>query len=125
VWETRRTTGRRSIAIALLATLVIGCVPGREVVSTPATVVLVGRLDGEQTQARECLWLVDDAETKIDLLLPTGWRAQFDPVIVIDSTGTSVARAGDRIRVTGPKVVGETLCSTQPPFEVVTLEHVP
>ena len=121
---------RQSVASAGLVVtmlLLVGCVPGYPVEETypePAELTVIGTLAGVRSQAEECVWLIDRARTKFHLVLPAGWSVTYGPVRLTDPAGVLFARDGDLLRVSGPTVVGESACSSQPPFIVERIEKL-
>jgi hypothetical protein len=120
---------RQSAARAglLVYVLLVGCVPGytvEERYPEPAELTLTGTLAGVRSQAEECLWLIDRTRTKFHLVLPTGWSVAYGPVRLTDPAGVLFAKDGDLLRVSGPSVVGETACSSRPPFIVERIEKL-
>lgn len=114
-----------SLAIAML--LLAGCGGGYTVEQTypePSERSVTGTLTGVLSQTHECLWLIDAAGTKFGLELPEGWSVAYRPVRVIDPAGEIFAKDGDTVRVTGPTVIGETLCASGPPFIVEHMEKL-
>jgi hypothetical protein len=112
-------------ALALLSLL--GCGSGyTETRTYPEQVGLTvtGILAGERTQEHECVWLVDAAGKKFDLMLPTGWSVAYKPVRLSDPDGKLFATDGDTLTVSGPSVFGETLCASGPPFVVEQIQKV-
>jgi hypothetical protein len=107
--------------------LLIGCGPGYTVEKTypePAELTVIGTLAGVRTQAEECVWLIDRAGTKFDLVLPSGWSVAYGPVRLTDPAGIVFAEDGDMLRVSGPTVFGESACSSGPPFIVERIEKL-
>jgi len=120
---------RQSVASAglVVSLLLVGCVPGYTVEETypePAELTLTGTLAGVRSQAEECLWLIDRARTKFHLVLPTGWSVAYGPVQLTDPAGALFAKDGDLLRVSGPTVIGESSCSSRPPFIVERIERL-
>jgi hypothetical protein len=68
--------------------------------------------------------LVDRAGTKFALVLPTGWSVAYGPVRLTDPSRKAYAKAGDALRVSGPTVIGETMCAFGPPFIVEDIERL-
>jgi hypothetical protein len=97
--------------VAALALSVVGCVGGYTVEQTPRPLTLKGTLDGGQVDGFECFWLVDASGLRTDVMYPTGWTPRSNPVRLIDPSGAVVARRGDRLVVTGPEGIGESVCS--------------
>ena len=121
----RQSVASAGLVVPLL--LLVGCVPGHFVVETypePAELTLIGTLAGVRSQTEECLWLIDRALTKFDLVLPTGWSIAYGPVRVTDPAGVLFAKDGDLLRVSGPTVIGESSCSSQPPFIVERIQKL-
>jgi hypothetical protein len=85
---------------------------------------VTGTLAGERTQERECVWLIDLAGTKFDLVLPTGWSVAYGPIRLTDPSGRILAEDGDALRVSGPTVFGESMCSSGTPFIVEHIEKL-
>jgi hypothetical protein len=107
--------------------LLVGCVPGYTVEETypkPAERTLTGTLAGVRSQAEECVWLIDRAGTKFHLVLPTDWSVAYGPVRLTDPAGVPFAKDGDLLRVSGPTVIGETMCAAGPPFIVERIEKL-
>lgn len=120
----RQSVARADLVVSLL---LVGCVPGYTVVETypePAELTLTGTLAGVRSQAEECLWLIDRRRTKFHLVLPAGWSVAYGPVRLTDPAGVLFAKDGDLLRVFGPNVVGETVCSSRPPFIVERIEKL-
>jgi hypothetical protein len=133
VWLNGETQLRRArwvrhiVSVTISMLLVAGCIPGNTVeVTIPEKVeiTVTGTLAGERTQVRECVWLIDRAGTKFDLVLPTGWSVAYGPVRLTDPNGKIFAEVGDILRVSGPTVIGETMCASGPPFIVEHIERL-
>ena len=125
--EVRARCARLVAGLAISLLLLVGCIPGHTVeVTIPEQVELTvtGTLAGERTQARECVWLIDRAGQKFDLVLPTGWSVAYNPVRLTDPSGRIFAGDGDALRVSGPTVIGETMCASGPPFIVEHIEKL-
>jgi hypothetical protein len=108
--------GRRSLLQLAWATLVavlatVGCVPGELVVETPRRVALVGRLQEGRVGEWDCAWLVDADGRRFSVDYPPDWDLLLHPVRLVDPSGRVAAKDGDIIRVSGPEVIGESLCS--------------
>jgi hypothetical protein len=107
-----------------VALLLVGCVPGHEVVVTPPTVVIVGFLSGGQAAGYDCLWLTAVGKRR-ELIIPSGWSAKQSPARLFDSTGKQVAVAGNTIRVTGPgDIAGQSVCSPDPPVVATHIDNL-
>jgi hypothetical protein len=121
---------RQGAASALLVVSMlplIGCGPGYTVEETypkPAELTVTGTLAGVRTQAEECVWLIDRAGDKFDLVLPSGWSVAYGSVRLIDPAGVVFAEDGDMLRVSGPTVFGVSACSPGPPFIVERIEKL-
>lgn len=121
----RQSVASAGLVVSLL--LLVGCLPGytvEERYPEPAELTLTGTLAGVRSQAEECVWLIDRARTKFHLILPTGWSVAYGPVRLTDPAGVLFAKDGDLLRVFGPNVVGETTCSSRPPFIVERIEKL-
>lgn len=99
---------------------------GTTVVQGPAIGSLTGRLTGglsPDPDPYDCAWLVTPDGGHIDVMYPVGWEVLYDPVRLIDPTGTIVATEGDIVRVMGPVGgIGESGCSELMPFSADTVE---
>lgn len=96
-----------SLASVLGVALVVGAcgvLPG-DTVTEPLggdPVSISGRLGGAFRDGMECAW-IDDANGKRTHLLWTEEGALLaDPLRLVDSTGSVIARTGDIVTVTGP-----------------------
>jgi hypothetical protein len=122
-----RLGATRALAGVAISILLVGCLPGHTVEVTypePAQLTVTGTLAGVRTQAEECVWLIDQAGTKFDLVLPSGWSVAYGPVRLTDAAGVAFAKDGDTLRVSGPTVFGESACSSRPPFIVEHIEKL-
>jgi hypothetical protein len=97
--------------VAALALSVVGCADGYTVEQTPRPLTLQGTLDGGPVSGFECFWLVDASGGRTDVMYPAGWEPKLNPVRLLDPSGAVVARRGDRLVVTGPEGIGESVCA--------------
>jgi hypothetical protein len=97
--------------VAALALSVVGCVGGYTVEQTPRQLTVEGILEGGRVGEFDCFWLVDASGKRTDVMYPTGWEPKSNPVRLLDPSGTVVARRGDRLLITGPEGIGESVCS--------------
>ena len=66
----------------------------------PKDARIIATLAGDAAVDGGCVWLRQGV-TDLSVLWPPGFTAEFDPVRLIDATGTVVAQEGDQIEVTG------------------------
>lgn len=114
--------GKFSMLLFAALLVALGCVPpgGTVVEETPTVRVLTG-LFGAETE--DCPWVTSGVD-RIYLLLPSTLKVNITPTEIRSANGTVIAKAGERIRVTGPSSAGVSACSPNPPFPVDTLERV-
>jgi hypothetical protein len=124
----RRLGVTRTVAcVALPVLMLAGCGGGYTVEQTypePSERSATGTLTGVLSQTQECLWLIDAAGTKFELILPTGWAVAYRPIRITDPAGVVFANDGDAVRVSGPTVFGETMCASGPPFIVERIDKL-
>jgi hypothetical protein len=88
--------------LALLAAMFVGaCVPGRTVLSGDLPRELTGILDGAIVDGSECIWLSGEGGERTYLLLPPRVAVKFNPLILVDWSGSTIARGGDVVAVSG------------------------
>jgi hypothetical protein len=103
------------------------CAGGSVVTSTHAIGTVEGRLEAGtvewQDMSVDCVWLVDAAGRKFDLMgLPDGWTQRTDPIRIFDRSGREIAREGAILRITfNADAIGETLCAPGKPLVAETV----
>ncbi len=60
-----------------------------------------GTLAAGNYRHKWCVWLVGNESRRIPVVWPSGFRARRNPLELLDSHGTVVARGGERIKLTG------------------------
>ena len=118
------TLRQQLLVLAVLALSVVGCVAGYTVEQTPRPLTLEGTLDGGRVDGFDCVWLVTPTGARTDVMYPEGWEPLSNPVRLADPSGNVVARFGDRVRVTGPEGIGESVCAPGV-FTAETVEVLP
>jgi hypothetical protein len=93
------------------------CLPGHSVSKGGELVQITGRLGGELLNdgspgGDPCVWLVEPDGKRTYLFLLDDAMVQFQPLRLLDATGSVLAHEGDTVTVNGPSGgVGFTSCS--------------
>jgi hypothetical protein len=120
---TRKLSPWATVWLLALMTI-LSCGGGETIVYGPAQIQLIGTLSGERSQSSECLWLTEPNGVRWHLVPPPTWTVKFSPTRLFDPEGSLVAREGDLIRAEGPSAVGESTCSSEPPFPAETIDRI-
>lgn len=108
-----RSDSGRKVVLAVLSWSVVGCGWGYTVEQNPRQLTVEGTLDGGRVDGFDCVWLVRPTGAHIDVKYPDGWESISNPTRLTDPSGAVVAGSGDRVRVTGPEGIGESVCAPE------------
>ncbi len=106
----RLRTAFRTALILGIAAPAVGCLGGQLVEETPRQITLEGRLESGRIGEWDCVWLVDATGRKFDVIYPSGWHVESNPVRLLDPSGAVVAAQGRAVVVSGPEGIGESVC---------------
>jgi hypothetical protein len=105
------------VAILLLAACTAPAPPSGEGIT--------GTFNGNPTLEGGCSWL-DTGERRYQLVLPQGYRVDYEQLVIVGPDGKLVAKAGDTITVTGhPAKERLSFCQIGPIFDVETISTGP